>query len=111
MSNPIPSFALTLVSLALVAMEASAQRIEYPPEEFADRRGALCESVGGEGHILMFGKTVVPAGVRFRQDNDFFYLSGNEDLNAVLFLDAGEADRYAVVVAGVFHIHRWSRHE
>jgi Xaa-Pro aminopeptidase len=67
---------------------SEAQRISYPPEEFAARRQVLCESVGNQGFILMFGKTVVPAGVRVRQDNDFFYLTGNEDLNAVLFMDA-----------------------
>jgi len=75
--------------LIFLSEPSHAQRIEYPPEEFAARRSALCESLGGQGQVLMFGKTVVPAGVRFRQDNDFFYLSGNEDLNAILFLDAG----------------------
>ena len=67
---------------------SEAQRISYPPEEFAARRQALCESVGNQGFILMFGKTVVPAGVRVRQDNDFYYLTGAEDLNAVLFMNA-----------------------
>ena len=41
----------------------------------------------------MFGATQPPAGLRFRQDNDFYYLTGNESLNAVLVMDAGEGDR------------------
>ena len=77
-----------LLSFVFLVSGGTAQRVEYPPEEFANRRQALCESVGNQGLILMFGKTVVPAGVRFRQDNDFFYLTGNENLNATLFMDA-----------------------
>ena len=36
----------------------------------------------------MFGSTEAAPGIRFRQDNDFFYLTGNEALNAVLVVDA-----------------------
>lgn len=84
---------LPLLLLALVA-KAEAQRIHYPPEEFAARRDALCRAVGNEGTILLFGKTMVPEGVRFRQDNDFYYFSGNEDLNAILLMDAAGCDAY-----------------
>ena len=82
---------LTIFFLSFLSLvsEAEGQRIHYPADEFADRRQALCESVGNEGLILLFGKTVVPAGVRFRQDNDFYYFSGNDNLNAILFMDAG----------------------
>ena len=67
---------------------AHAQRVTYPAEEFAGRRQALCESLGNQGQVLLFGKTEVQPGVRFRQDPDFFYLTGIEDLNAILHLDA-----------------------
>jgi Xaa-Pro aminopeptidase len=36
----------------------------------------------------MFGATAPAAGLRFRQDNDFYYLTGNESMNAVLVMDA-----------------------
>ena len=36
----------------------------------------------------MFGAHQPDPGVRFRQDNDFFYLTGNESLNGVLVMDA-----------------------
>jgi len=68
--------------------EAFAQRVTYPPEEFASRRAALCESLGNEGQVLLFGKAMVAPGIRFRQDNDFFYFSGIEELNAALHIDA-----------------------
>ncbi|MGD2122727.1 MAG: Xaa-Pro peptidase family protein [Gemmatimonadota bacterium] len=82
------STGLLIASFFALASQAQAQKIEYLPEEFSARRRALCESLGHEGHVLMFGKTVVPAGIRFRQDNDFYYLTGNENLNAILFMDA-----------------------
>ena len=83
---------LVLFSLASITVELIAQRITYPPEEFAGRRQALCESLEDDSQVLLFGKTMVPAGVRFRQDNDFFYFSGIEDLNAVLHIDPAMCD-------------------
>jgi Xaa-Pro aminopeptidase len=79
---------IILLASALSSVEVEAQRVRYPPGEFAARRTALCDSVGSPGLIMLFGKTMVPAGVRFRQDNDFYYLTGIEDLNAVLVMDA-----------------------
>ena len=86
------STGLLLGLVLLPVTQASAQKIEYQPEEFAARRQALCTSLGNQGMVLMFGKAVVPAGIRFRQDNDFYYLTGNEDLNAILFMDAASCD-------------------
>jgi len=71
----------------LAALPAAAQRATYPPEEFAARRAALCEALD-EGTVLLFGNSMPPAGVRPRQDNDFFYYTGVEDLHAALLLDA-----------------------
>ncbi len=84
--------AMVLLCLPFLVSESEAQRVTYPPEEFANRRQALCESVGHQDLILMFGKTEVPAGVRFRQDNDFYYLTGNENLNAILALNAANCE-------------------
>ncbi len=92
MKASTPTIGLLILSCISPVSRAWAQKIEYPPEEFSARRQALCASLGNEGHILMFGKTLVPAGIRFRQDNDFFYLTGNEDLNAILFMDASSCD-------------------
>jgi Xaa-Pro aminopeptidase len=78
-----------LLALASSFSSTAAQRVEYPPEEFAQRRQSLCASVGNAGMILLFGKTEVPPGIRFRQDNDFYYFTGNENLNAILALEAG----------------------
>lgn len=81
---------LILFAILTLWIDADAQRVTYPPEEFASRRQRLCESIGGQGQVLLFGKTMVPAGIRVRQDNDFFYFTGIEDLNAILHIDASD---------------------
>ena len=69
---------------------ARAERMGYAPEEFAARRKALAAALDN-GTLVMFGATEPTPGVRFRQDNDFYYLTGNESLNAVLVMDAATA--------------------
>jgi len=78
---------LLVLALALLSSSASAERIGYPPGEFAARREKLAQAVQ-KGLIVMFGATEATPGLRFRQDNDFFYLTGNEALNGVLVIDA-----------------------
>jgi Xaa-Pro aminopeptidase len=77
-----------VLALALIAAAAPrAERMGYTPEEFAGRRARLAKALE-RGTLVMFGATDASPGVRFRQDNDFFYLTGNESLNAVLVMDA-----------------------
>ena len=64
-----------------------AERMGYPAAEFTARRDKLAQAVE-RGLVVMFGSTQAPAGLRFRQDNDFFYLTGNESVNGVLVIDA-----------------------
>jgi len=90
--------AATVVLLVLTVAFAwnstpSAERMGYPPEEFSARRARLAK-VLQRGTLVMFGATSASPGVRFRQDNDFFYLTGNESLNAVLVMDAASGDSH-----------------
>jgi Xaa-Pro aminopeptidase len=62
-----------------------AQRTGYSPEEFVRRRAALMDQIK-DGAIVLFGDASVPPGTHFRQDNDFFYFTGNEDLGGVLVM-------------------------
>jgi Xaa-Pro aminopeptidase len=80
-------FAAALLLALLCSTSAYAERMGYPPTEFAARRDKLAAAVQ-KGLIVMFGATEVTPGLRFRQDNDFFYLTGNESLNGVLVIDA-----------------------
>ena len=82
---------MTAAALAVMASAFAvglrAERMGYPPEEFVARRQALAKALG-KGTAVIFGRTAPPAGIRFRQDNDFYYLTGNEDLNAAMVLEA-----------------------
>jgi Xaa-Pro aminopeptidase len=62
-----------------------AQRTGYTREEFVRRRAALMDQVK-DGAVILFGDASVPAGTHFRQDNDFFYFAGIDDLGAVLVM-------------------------
>src|SRR5690606_17198683 len=50
----------------------------------------------GQGPVILFGAPEAHAGLRFRQDSDFFYVTGNDTLNAVLAMEApsGRAHRF-----------------
>ncbi len=76
---------LAIAVMFLLPMMALAQRAGYSKEEFMRRRTALMEEVT-DGIIVLFGEAVPPSGAHFRQDNDFYYFSGVEDLNAVLVM-------------------------
>ena len=87
---------LPLVVLLVWAVWASAtdaERMGYGPEEFAARRQRLATALK-QGTLVMFGATTPTPGLRFRQDNDFFYLTGNEALNAALVMDAATGDSH-----------------
>jgi Xaa-Pro aminopeptidase len=87
----MPRRLLVVLSILLLSsMPGAAERLGYPPGEFAARRQALARALG-TGTVVLFGSTMPANGTRFRQDNDFYYLTGNEDLNAAMVLDAASA--------------------
>ena len=71
---------------ALAATTLFAQRTGYSREEFVRRRNALMDEVK-DGAVILFGAASASAGLHFRQDNDLFYFTGNEDMGAVLVLE------------------------
>jgi Xaa-Pro aminopeptidase len=71
--------------VAVAVPPAAGQRAGLPPGEFAARRAALMDHLK-DGAVILFGDAAAPAGSHFRQDNDFFYFTGNEDLGAILVL-------------------------
>ena len=89
---------LVAALLLLSFVTLPAERTGYPPEEFIARRKALAPALG-QGTVLMFGNTMPLIGMRFRQDNDFYYLTGNDDVNAVLVMDAATADAWLFLPA------------
>ena len=68
----------------------TAERFGYAPEEFTARRAKLAAALRAqapEGTLILFGSSTATPGLRFRQDHDFYYLTGNESLNAVFVMD------------------------
>src|SRR5262245_12780316 len=70
-----------------------AERFGTPAQEFGARRQRLARSLE-RGTLVLFGAASQAPGLRFRQDNDFFYLTGSEALNAVLVMDAASGQAH-----------------
>jgi len=62
-----------------------AQRTGYSREEILRRRDALMERVK-DGVIILFGEVSPKPAAHIRQDNDFYYFTGVEDMNAILVM-------------------------
>ena len=83
---------MTKVSLAglLLAAAAAAQPPLFtdslPKEEFAERRARLMEQIG-DGIAVVQGATEDAAYLKFRQNNQFFYLTGVESPRAIVLID------------------------
>lgn len=77
---------LAALAAAVVADAQPLFTAAFPAEEFAARRARVFEAIGDELAILQ-GATAPPGYVRFRQNNQFFYLTGVEVPRAVLLLD------------------------
>lgn len=85
---------LILGSLSLQAQYTPG----FPKEEFAGRRATFYEKI--PDGIAVFLGALTPSGIdSFRQNNNFFYLSGVETPNAILILD-GTAKKSHLFVPG-----------
>jgi Xaa-Pro aminopeptidase len=87
LGRPAKKLTIAFVLAACVAAAPGAERMGYSADEFAGRRQRLAKTIE-RGTLVLFGATEASPGIRFRQDNDFFYLTGNEGVNAVLVMDA-----------------------
>jgi len=99
---PTPKRIRTLVAVSVLAVLSgqwlAAERFGYPPDEFAARRERLVSALrtqSADGTLILFGASGSTPGLRFRQDHDFYYLTGSEALNAVLVMDARTGAAYA----------------
>ena len=80
--------ALTVLSTSSLAQEGfSLFTTDFPPDEFAARRARIYEAIGNTGLALVQGAPSPSGYTRFRQTNEFYYLSGIEVPHAYLLLD------------------------
>jgi Xaa-Pro aminopeptidase len=84
-----------LVCLLLVAGGALAQ---VQPAEYAERRARLM-AAHPDGLIVIYARADYPAYAEggFRQDKNFYYLTGRDDFGAVLLLDAPNKESWLFV--------------
>ncbi|HEY0899659.1 MAG TPA: Xaa-Pro peptidase family protein [Sphingobacteriaceae bacterium] len=79
--------------LILLATTASAQvdvplfTTNFPAEEFAARRNKVYDAIGPNAIAILQGAPAPSGYVRFRQTNEFYYLSGIEVPHAYLILN------------------------
>src|ERR671921_163523 len=92
------SISLLAATLLLVsATTASAQALftdSLPKQEFAERRAKLMEKIG-DGVAIIQGTTETGNSLKFRQNNQFYYLTGVEVPRAILLVD-GKTRRSAL---------------
>jgi Xaa-Pro aminopeptidase len=80
--------------LALAGLLAAGLRAQpvftgteiFPPEEFAARRAKVIEQIG-DGVAIVLGTTEPPGEVPFRQNSQFFYLTGVTEPRASVIID------------------------
>ena len=90
------ALAFVLAPIAIMpgvfAQESHRHQVDFPPEEFAERRARVFEAIGDDAMALLQGAANIRGFLRFRQTNSFYYLSGVEVPHAYLLLD-GRTDR------------------
>ena len=77
-----------LVSLAQEGFSLFTK--DFPPEEFAARRAGIYDAIGTSAIAVLQGAPGPAGYVRFRQSNEFYYLSGIEIPYSYLLLDGSQ---------------------
>lgn len=91
-----------LVAIAPFMSSVHAQGTEslftshFTKEEFADRRVRVCEKIGPDAAAIVQGAAAVHSSARFRQSNQFFYLTGVETPHSMVMITCptGETTLY-----------------
>ena len=80
-------FILIMLLIAVVNTVCAQDMWKYfTPDDFAKRRAKVLEQIG-DGVAILQGAELPEGFIKFRQDNNFFYLTGVEVPNARLILD------------------------
>jgi len=78
---------LLILFIAVVNAACAQDMWKYfSPDDFAKRRAKVLEQIG-DGVAILKGAELPEGFIKFRQDNNFFYLTGVEIPNATLILD------------------------
>jgi Xaa-Pro aminopeptidase len=93
----------TFLILALFANAASAQNMfkYFTADDFANRRAKIMEQIG-DGVAVLQGAELPEAYIKYRQDNNFYYLTGVEFPSAVLIINGKTKTSTLLVPEGRF---------
>ena len=95
-----PTLALVLFAVSLHAQEGFTNA--FTPAEFAARRAKVMTQIG-DGIAVIQGSAEWPGYVAFRQNAQFFYLTGVEVPRAVLVID-GKAKTSTIFLATTYRL-------
>lgn len=83
----IKPFLFILIFFSLLQPVAAQTMWKYfTPEDFSQRRKKVMDKIG-DGVAVLQGASLPEAYIKFRQDNNFYYLSGVETPDAVMIID------------------------
>jgi Xaa-Pro aminopeptidase len=94
---PLRSSCLAVLLTFVLQAQSPPVTDAFPPEEFAARRSELLKRIGDAAAVLQ-GAAERPAEAPFRQNNQFFYLSGIELPRSILLID-GRTKQSSVFLA------------
>ncbi len=69
------------------AQDNHHHQVDFPKEEFADRRARVMSGIGTNAVALIQGAAGIPGFSVFRQSNTFYYLTGLESAHAYLLMN------------------------
>ncbi len=95
--KPLSAFVVLLFVAAVAGAQPPLFTDALPKEEFAARREKVMQQIG-DAVVLMQGATETSSYEKFRQSNQFFYLTGVEIPRAILLID-GRAKSSTLYVA------------
>src|SRR5512141_2722299 len=95
----IAPFCALFLAAAAVTVQAQPPLFTdaFPEEEFAARRARVMQEIG-DAVVVMQGATETSSYEKFRQSNQFFYLTGIEVPRAILLID-GRAKSSTIFIA------------
>lgn len=82
----IPLAVFLVLTASLFAQPVFTGIDIFPPEEFAARRAKVFDQIG-DGVAIVLGTTEPPGEVPFRQNSQFFYLTGVTEPRASVIMD------------------------
>ena len=82
----MPLVAVVALASSLLAQPVFTGTEIFPPEEYAARRAKVIAQIG-DGVAIVLGTTEPPGEVPFRQNSQFFYLTGVTEPRASVIID------------------------